>query len=131
MNEPSQTMTYTVVLVDFESKTGAVERLQKAFGIDRVTAGQFIDNMPVVVKRKAPPEVARTYHTKLIQIGAQVEMRREDPERPLSFKTGMSIPALTPEQVAAAHPKFGAQRSQPPTFGTQQPPNRRSTQNLP
>ncbi len=91
MSTPSEDpLRLTIVLTGFPpdvAREDAVARVRLAFGTDLATAERFVENIPVVVKRGATKETARAYVQTLHKIGAEVEVRREEPSQEAALQT--------------------------------------------
>lgn len=88
-----------------------VERIQRAFGVNREMAQHFLDSMPVAVKRKATKEEARSYVQTLHKIGAEVrvepDLDQEEPapEPPRATSFGIPVVDLGQDEEEPAPPQ--------------------------
>jgi hypothetical protein len=85
------------------ARPAPLERLQRAFGVSAAMAQQFLDNMPLVVKRHASKEEARGYVQTLIRIGAEVRVEPEEPA-PVAVAPVVAAPVVVAPPVEAPAP---------------------------
>ena len=112
MNEEPDAQVCTVLLTGFEAGAeasdgpGPAARLRTVLDMDERTAQKLLDNMPAVLARGIPEDVAREYATRLREVGAQVVVRVPEAEGEEPTEAEPALPARANDPFEDMPPEF-------------------------